>query len=136
MPKFSRMRLTKAATIKPDTWTNLVWDAVAAGDAGKVGQAYLMLGQTPFTVTLTATVEPANASDDVVRTRFIERQQKEGSWETTETYATAEHKLTQGSTWVVDTRAQRTPDKTRLVAQVHLKNGGTIKAADLSALYF
>lgn len=137
VPKFSRTRLTKDLTIKPDTWTSLPWDVISAGDAGKVGQAYVMLGASPFSMSLNATVTPTNPKADTIRTRFIERQDKgSNDWQTTETYPAAEHKVTGGATYLVDSRTQKLPAKTRLVAQVHIGDGGTVKAADWCVLYF
>lgn len=136
VPKFSRMRKTTAQRVEPETWTNVVYDTQSAGDAGKAGEAWVVLGASPFVVTLNAIVMPNNPLDEVVRTRFIERQAKGDGWQTSEEYPAAEHRVTGGNTYLVDSRAQRVPADTRLVAQVNLKSGGTIKSAELCALYF
>jgi murein DD-endopeptidase MepM/ murein hydrolase activator NlpD len=136
MPKFSRTRISKPIKVKAETWTNLTWDTVSSGDAGTKGQAFLMLGKTAFSGTLNVTVTPTNPKDDVIRTRWIERQEKGSGWETTEAYPALEHKVTEGGTYLADSRTQNLPAKTRLVCQVHLKHGGTVQSADCCVIYW
>lgn len=133
MPKFSRTRMTKTLTVKPNVWTNLVWDAVSGGDAGTAGQAYILIGPSAYTGTLLATVE---AGGEVIRTRFIERAKQGSDWVTNDSYPNVEHPLTSGKTYIADTRTQNVPKDTRLVCQVNIPNGGTIESAEFSALYF
>lgn len=133
MPKFSRTRMTKPVTLKPNTWTNLVWDAVSGGDAGTAGQAYIMIGPSAYTGTLLATVD---AGGEVIRTRFIERVKQGSDWVTNDSYPNVEHPLTSGKTYISDTRTQNVPKNTRLVCQANLPDGGTIESAEFSALYF
>ncbi len=135
MPKFSRTRLTKPVTLKKDEWVSLTWDTVSAGDAGKKGNWYINLKNGgPFTATLTAVVSTPSGQ---IRTRMEERNKNsKGDWVVTETYPNIEHAVTSGDTYIGDSRTQNANKDTRLLVQVNLSDGGTIKSADFSALYF
>lgn len=143
MPKYVRVkRATDQKIAAPqgndDGWVNIVWESSPSGsdDIFKKDEAYLLLKDKMFTgaLSLTATVDP---SIDVIRTRFIEREQNDkGEWETQDTYPALESKNTSGNTYVVDTRVQKCNSK-RLVAQVNLgSKGGTLLGAELNLLYF
>jgi murein DD-endopeptidase MepM/ murein hydrolase activator NlpD len=135
MPKFSRTRSTKPLKLKPNEWTSLTWDTISSGDAGKKDDWFITFkSKGPFTATLNAAI---TAEKGQIRTRFMERNKNsKGEWETTETYAGVEHTVTSGDTYVADTRVQNVGDSTRLLAQVNCSDGGTVKSADLSVLYF
>jgi len=135
VPKFSRMKITKPVKVKGGQYTSLAWDTVSAGDAGKEGQAYMLLGQSPFTATLSLRVTATGTGS--IWTRMIERQtNSKGEWEDSEVYPGLEHQVTSGDTWITDTRTQRVTDKTRLVCQVQVPEDGTVVSGDWSVLYF
>jgi hypothetical protein len=139
MPKYVLVKATTERSIPADAeWVNIVWEANPSGndDIYKKGEAYLLLEGKMFTGALSLTAK-VDQSIDVIRTRFVERQQNDkGQWVDNETYPALESKVTGGSTYVVDTRVQKCNSK-RLVAQVHLgSKGGTLQGAQLNLLYF
>lgn len=135
MPNYSRTKMTKTLTVKPNAWTNLVWDTIANGKAGTAGQAYILIGPSTYTATLLLSVK--GAAGDVIRSRFVEREKNnKGDWVDAETYPKVETVLKGGTTFTSDTRTQNVPKDRRLVCQVNIPNGGTIESAELGALYF
>lgn len=133
MPKFSRTKMTKPVTLPPGEWVTLVWDQVSSGNAGKAGEAYLMIGPSPYTATLVATI---SGTGEIARTRYLERTNASGSWKTADAYPNVEHPLTSGKTYVSDTRVQNVAKGDRLTVQVNLPNGGVVETAELTCLYF
>jgi murein DD-endopeptidase MepM/ murein hydrolase activator NlpD len=134
MPKFSRTKLTKPVTCPAGEWVTLTWDHVSSGDAGTAGAAYLLIGPSPYTATLLATV---NATGEIVRTRFLERSKDDsGAWVTADSYPNVEHPLTSGATYLADTRTQNVAKGDRLTVQVNFPSGGVVESAELNCLYF
>ena len=133
MPSYSRTKLTKPLATGKE-WKSIIWDTVAAGDAGKEGAAYLTFGPGPFTATLTASLT-INGTTPAV-TRWLEKEKKGDTWVDVETYPMVEHPVTSGGTFIIDTRSQSIGKGRRLVAQVNLKEGGTVEAAELNVVYF
>lgn len=131
MPSYSRVTMSKPMQLKPDTWVSLVWQNVS-GQAGKAGEAYLAMGDAIWTATLTAKVSTTGP----IVTRFLERTQEASGWETSDTYPMVEHPATTGDTFIADTRTQKVAKGTRVIAQVNLKQGGTVESAEWDALYF
>lgn len=115
-------------------WYAIRWpNVVAGGDFLPEGNSGLQIGKRRFIATLSLQVTPVNPDTDVIRTRFVEF---EGD-AVTETYLTAEHKVTEGGTYVVDTRVQFVPEGRRLRAEVNVGNGGaTLDEARITALCF
>ena len=133
MPKYSRTKLTKVVKPKADEWYTLLWDTIAAGDAGEKGEAYIAISPSVFSATLTVKLTVSGAA---VSTRFVEREQGNTGWENAEEYPPVEHATTAGTTFISDSRTQSVPKGRRLICQVRLPEGGTIEGAELNALYF
>jgi hypothetical protein len=133
MPKYSRTKMTKPVKSQAGEWTTLIWDTIAAGDAGEKGEAYIVISPSVFSATLTAKLTVEGAA---VSTRFVEREKGAEGWENAEEYPPVEHVTTAGTTFISDCRTQSVPKGRRLICQVRLPEGGTIEGAELNALYF
>jgi len=133
MPEHVRGSLTKAVTLKPQTWATLAWDTIHDGeDFLAQGSAQLRVGGQSLVVTLTATLDPK--TKDACRTRWLERAYDGGEWQTAKTWPTVEHVMTGGTTGLSDTRNLLVGRDRRLVCQVWMPDGGKVTAADLNAL--
>ena len=134
MPDYVRARCTKTMKVKPDTWTSIPWDTVDAGGKWlKAGDAACYT-DGPIAATLTVNATPTKATDDTIRTRWLERSTVNGEAITNETWPSVEHKVTGGATYLTDTRVQRITDGRRFVCQVYFNNGGTVDGAGLDVL--
>jgi murein DD-endopeptidase MepM/ murein hydrolase activator NlpD len=109
MPTYERVALTKDLKVKANAWTSLPWDTVHAGKAVAKGDT-AVYADGPIVATLTVTATPTKGSDDVIRTRWLERSTEKGETVTNETWAAVEHKVTDGGTYLSDTRVQKIAD--------------------------
>lgn len=141
MNDFIQASSPEPVNVPDGEWVKINWPNVQAGENFlPPGWAQLKIGKRRFVITLSAQVTPKNADTDVIRTRFVELEDNNGDWDpgkVTETYLATEHKVTEGGTYLTDTRVQLVPEGRRLRAEINVGNGGaTLDQARLTVLCF
>jgi hypothetical protein len=137
MPEWIRATCKGGTPLGAAEWKSVTWDAVPNGGSYiNAGEAHIRIPGKMYMATLVATLDARTASNGTIRTRFVEKEQKNGKWVDVETYSGVEHPITGGGTVVSDTRVQKVESGRRLVAQVYAPEGGTLSSANINLLVF